>query len=64
MARIVEQVEAAEAVGEIPNLAKMSGHDSFYRIRLGDHRIGVHVEGDTVEFVRFLHRRDVYRHFP
>ena len=42
----------------------MSGTTNFYRIRIGDYRIGVAVEGDTVEFVRCLARRDLYRYFP
>ncbi|NPA92437.1 MAG: type II toxin-antitoxin system RelE/ParE family toxin, partial [Chloroflexi bacterium] len=39
-------------------------YTSFYRIRLGDYRLGLEIEGDTVVFVRFLHRRDIYRYFP
>jgi mRNA interferase RelE/StbE len=31
---------------------------------VGDYRIGISVEGDEVEFVRCLHRRDIYRYFP
>ena len=34
-----------------------------YRMRVGDYRIGIAVEEDEVEFVRFLHRHDVYRYF-
>ena len=60
----IERVEAAETLHEVPNLAKMSGSSGFYRIRVGDYRIGLVVEGEEVEFVRCLHRRDVYRYFP
>lgn len=48
----------------MPNLKKMSGASGFYRIRMGDYRIGVAVEAGVVEFVRVLHRRDIYRYFP
>jgi mRNA interferase RelE/StbE len=60
----MEQVEVAEALHEVSNLAKLSGSSGFYRIRVGDYRIGIAVEEDEVEFVRCLHRRDIYRHFP
>jgi len=60
----IEQVEAAQTLSELPNLTKLSGASSLYRVRVGDYRIGVAVEGDKVEFVRCLHRRDIYRHFP
>lgn len=49
---------------EIANLKKMVGTANFYRIRIGDYRIGIVVEEETVEFVRCLPRRDLYRHFP
>jgi hypothetical protein len=33
------------------------------RIRVGDHRIGLFIEGNLAEFVRVHSRRDVYREF-
>ena len=60
----IERVEAAETLDELPNLTKFNGASGIYRIRVGDHRIGIAVEGDEVEFVRCLHRRDIYRYFP
>jgi mRNA interferase RelE/StbE len=49
---------------ELRDLKKMSGTGNFYRIRVGDYRLGAVVEGDQVEFVRCLPRRDLYRFFP
>ncbi|MCA1687237.1 MAG: type II toxin-antitoxin system RelE/ParE family toxin [Actinobacteria bacterium] len=60
----IEQVEAAETLREVSNLTRLSGSSGFYRIRVGDYRIGIAVEEDEVEFVRCLHRRDIYRYFP
>lgn len=62
--RVIERVEGAANPQEVGDLRKMSGTGSFYRIRLGDYRLGVVVEGDCVEFVRCLSRRDLYRFFP
>jgi mRNA interferase RelE/StbE len=45
-------------------LRKLSGADDYYRIRVGEYRLGVVIQGDKVEFVRCLHRRDLYRFFP
>jgi mRNA interferase RelE/StbE len=61
---VVEKVEAADSLDEIANLKKLSGAENCYRIRIGDHRLGIFVENDTVEFVRCLHRRELYRFFP
>jgi len=61
---IIEAVEQAHSLGEIANLEKITGWKRYYRIRVGDYRVGLVVEGNTVTFVRFLHRRDIYRYFP
>jgi mRNA interferase RelE/StbE len=60
----IEQVEAAAGPREIAKLKKLRGTDNYYRMRLGDYRIGVVIQKDTVEFVRCLPRRDLYRFFP
>ncbi|MEM9215017.1 MAG: type II toxin-antitoxin system RelE/ParE family toxin [Cyanobacteria bacterium P01_F01_bin.150] len=41
----------------------MTAKGSFYRIRIGDYRIGIIVTGDVVSFIRVLHRKDMYRSF-
>jgi len=60
----IENVESAARFLDVHNLKKMSGSSGYYRIRIGDYRIGIAVDGETVEFVRCLHRRDIYRYFP
>ncbi len=60
----IEQVEAAENLQDVPKLRQITGFRGCYRIRIGDYRLGIAVEGDEVEFVRCLHRRDIYRYFP
>jgi mRNA interferase RelE/StbE len=62
--QVIEEVEAARDLSAVGNLKKISGTADFHRIRIGDYRIGIAVEGDTVEFVRCLPRRDPYRFFP
>lgn len=60
----IEWVEKAQSLQEIEDVKKLRGGEGYYRIRIGDYRLGLLLEGDTVIFVRFLHRRDVYRYFP
>ena len=62
--QVIAEVEAAAHLQEIGNLKKMGGTTNFYRIRIGEYRIGVAVEEDTVDFVRCLARRDLYRFIP
>ena len=61
---LIEQVEQAPTLDSISGLKKLSGEERYFRIRIGDYRCGITVDDDTVTFVRFLHRRDVYRYFP
>ncbi len=42
----------------------MKGSEDYYRIRLGDYRLGLRIEEGTVSFIRCLHRKDVYKYFP
>jgi mRNA interferase RelE/StbE len=61
---VIAEVKAAAALSEVRHLSKMRGYATFYRLRLGDYRIGVEVVEDEVIFVRILHRKEVYRYFP
>jgi len=60
----IKQVSQASAINEVANLKKLSGYKSAFRIRIGDYRIGVINENDTVTFVAFAHRKDIYKRFP
>jgi mRNA interferase RelE/StbE len=61
---LIELVEHAPHLGEVPHLKKLRGGGNYYRLRAGDYRIGLTVEDDAITFVRFLHRKDIYRYFP
>ena len=60
----IETVEAAESLQSLPDVKKIGGASNLFRIRIGEYRIGIALEGDTVDFVRCLNRRDLYRFFP
>lgn len=62
--KVVEEIELANGLSDIRNIKLLQGHENFYRIRVGDYRIGLLVDGETVAFVRVLHRKEVYRYFP
>ena len=62
--KVIEQVEAAKTFQQIPNLKRLETSGKFYRIRVGDYRIGFVFESGAVTFVRCLHRKGIYRYFP
>ena len=61
---VIEEVEAAENFGDVSNLKKLKADGNYYRIRIGDYRIGIAFDENIVIFVRVLHRKEVYRYFP
>jgi mRNA interferase RelE/StbE len=60
----IQQVEKAQTSQDITNLKKLKGGINYYRIRIGEYRIGLILESDTVSFVRCLNRKEIYRYFP
>ena len=62
--RILEFVEIAESVSEIKNLKKLKGYKNYFRIRLGDYRIGIQITGNRIIFAAFDKRADIYKYFP
>ncbi len=62
--QVIEAVEIAADLSDLNNLKKLESEEDCYRIRIGDHRIGITANGDIVTFVRVLHRKEIYRYFP
>jgi mRNA interferase RelE/StbE len=43
----------------------MVGFSNFYRIRIGDYRVGIELlDLDTILFIAIAHRKDIYKTFP
>ena len=60
----IEEVETIDSLTYLTNVKKLKAEGDYYRIRVGDYRIGLSVGEDTVVFVRVLHRKEIYRYFP
>jgi len=43
---------------------KMKVVDNYYRMRIGNYRIGFKVEFQNLILLRFMHRKDIYKYFP
>ena len=62
--RAIAGIESAPTLSQIQGIARMTASGAYYRIRIGDYRLGFEVEGDIAILISFGHRRDVYRRFP
>ncbi len=58
------ELPACSATKEIRNLKKLEGHPDFFRIRIGDYRIGLHIKNNSIQLLRILNRKEIYRFFP
>jgi mRNA interferase RelE/StbE len=64
IANCILNIQKASDPGQISNLKKLKGSTNHYRIKIGDYRLGVIISGSEIEFIRCLHRRDIYKFFP
>ena len=62
--RLIELFESSNSLSKIPQIKKLTGHRNAYRIRIGNYRLGIFVEGSTVQFARIVHRKNIYEVFP
>ena len=61
---ILEQLEFEETLLNISNIKKLKGHNHYYRIKIGNYRLGFSYENSTIDVIRFLHRKDIDKLFP
>ena len=61
---VIDTVETADSLALLPNLKSLKGSRNYFRVPVGDYRIGLAIQEDTVIFVRFPNRKDIYRYFP
>jgi len=61
---ILIQLEELEEFVCIPQMKKLKGFDFYYRIKLGDYRLGLSYHDQEITLIRFIHRKDIYKKFP
>ena len=62
--KVIESIENADTLTEIPNTKKLQGHKTAYRTGVEDHRLGFFYENKTIILARFVNRKDIYKLFP
>ena len=51
--KVINRVVESDSLKEIPNLIPITGHPGYFRVRIGDYRLGISLEGNTVWFLFF-----------
>ncbi len=63
--KVIIELEESDSLLKVKNIKKMEGFKSFYRIRVGDFRIGFELEkSTTIRLITIAHRKDIYKIFP
>jgi len=62
--KLIETIKTSESLTNLKGVRKIEGYQAYFRIKVGDYRLGIKVKQNTVEIIRFLHRKDIYRRFP
>ena len=62
---LIISLENANHIGDIHAVKPMKGHAGFYRIRIGDYRVGFELKtDDEILLILVAHRKDIYKRFP
>lgn len=64
LSKVIENITAAKKLSELSSCKKLTGSKNAYRIRMGNYRIGLFFVNETVDLVRILNRKEIYRYFP
>ena len=61
---VIDTIESSPNITELRNVKQLTSGRKYYRIKVGDYRMGIKLENEIIVLVRFLHRKDIYKHFP
>jgi len=61
---VILAIEVAKSIKDLTNLKKLKGFHTAYRIRIGDYRLGLYIENESVKMARLVKRNDIYKVFP
>lgn len=63
--KVILQMESAESIQQIRNVRKLVGFETYYRVKLGNHRIGFErINKSTIRLIIIADRKDIYKNFP
>ena len=64
LAQVIQELTEAANIEEVNGVSRMTARGGRYRIRLGNYRLGITIDGETAVLRRFLPRGEIYRRFP
>jgi|WetSurMetagenome_2_1015567.scaffolds.fasta_scaffold395207_3 mRNA interferase RelE/StbE len=63
--KIIVEFEKSKTLTDLPNIKKLTGFKNYYRLRIGEYRLGFEkIDENTLRFILIAHRKDIYKLFP
>ena len=63
--KIILEFEKSKSLTDLPNIKKLTGFKNYYRLRIGEYRLGFEkIDDNTLRFIMIAHRKDIYKLFP
>ena len=63
--KVIIDFENAKSLTDLPNVKKLTGYKFYYRLRIGEYRLGFEkISENTFRFIIVVHRKDIYKTFP
>lgn len=63
--KTIIEFENSSSLTELSNIKKLTGYKFYYRIRIGEYRLGIEkIAENTFRFIIVAHRKDIYKLFP
>lgn len=60
----MKKIKEISSLTDLKGVKKIQGYSDYFRIKVGDHRLGIKMVQNKIELIRFLHRKEIYRRFP
>jgi len=62
---IIIELEESTSILQVANIVKLTGYKNYYRIRIGDYRLGIELIDEVkIRLILVAHRKEIYRKFP
>lgn len=62
---LITLMEKAKSIAELTAIKPMKGHTGFFRIRIGDYRVGFELTSNNeILLILVAHRKEIYKRFP
>jgi mRNA interferase RelE/StbE len=63
--KTILKFESSPNLTAIPSVKEMKGHPGFFRLRVGDYRVGFElISPNKILLILVAHRKDIYKKFP